>query len=347
MTAAPANGTTPGAALVQARGLICHFVPTGLFRHGPTVKAVTEINIALSRGEAVGLVGESGSGKSTVGRLLLALLRPTAGQVLFDGADLATLDKAAQRRLRRRMQLVFQDPYSSLDPRRRVGAQIADGLDIHDIVPASKRHERVTALLEQVGLAASHAERFPHEFSGGQRQRIGIARALATQPDFLVADEPVSALDVSIQAQVLALLADLRTRLGLAMLFISHDLPAVRHLCDRVVVMYLGRVMEEGPTAAVFAAPRHPYTAALLSATPSLDPARRRQRILLRGEPPSPVDPPSGCVFRTRCPYALPACGQSVPALRPFGMPGQFKACIRDDIAIEGGMNRPLQAVTK
>jgi peptide/nickel transport system ATP-binding protein len=186
-------------------------------------------------------------------------------------------------------------------------------------------------------LPGSHADRFPHQFSGGQRQRIGIARALATEPDFLVADEPVSALDVSIQAQVLALLADLRTRLGLAMLFISHDLPAVRHLCDRVVVMYLGRVMEEGPTEAVFAAPRHPYTAALLSAAPSLDISRRRSRILLRGEPPSPVAPPSGCVFRTRCPYALPACAEAVPPLRPFGSPGQFKACIRDDIAVGSG----------
>jgi oligopeptide/dipeptide ABC transporter ATP-binding protein len=347
MTAAVSTRKVSATPLVEARGLSCHFAPTGIFKRGRKVQAVTEIDIALSRGEAVGLVGESGSGKSTVGRLLLALLQPTAGNVLFEGNDLTSLDKLAQRRLRRRMQLVFQDPYSSLDPRRRVGAQIADGLDIHDIVPVSERPKRVTALLEQVGLPASHAERFPHEFSGGQRQRIGIARALATQPDFLVADEPVSALDVSIQAQVLALLADLRTRLGLAMLFISHDLPAVRHLCDRVVVMYLGRVMEEGPTAAVFAAPRHPYTAALLSAAPSLDPARRRQRILLRGEPPSPVDPPSGCVFRTRCPYALPACAESVPALRPFGMPGQFKACIRDDIAIEGGVSGSPEAMKK
>ena len=341
MTGIPASGAAASSAepLVQGRGLTCHFAPTGILRRGRIVRAVTDVEIALSCGEAVGLVGESGSGKSTVGRLLLALLRPTAGQILFEGTDLATLGKAAQRRLRRRMQLVFQDPYSSLDPRRRVGAQIADGLAIHDIVPAAERPARVTALLEQVGLPASHAGRFPHEFSGGQRQRIGIARALATQPDFLVADEPVSALDVSIQAQVLALLADLRTRLGLAMLFISHDLLAVRHLCDRVVVMYLGRVMEEGPTAAVFAAPRHPYTAALLSAAPSLDPTRRRKRILLRGEPPSPVEPPSGCVFRTRCPYALPACAETVPKLRPFGRPDQFKACIRDDIAIDGSVN--------
>lgn len=340
MTAAVA-GSRPEASsalLVQARRLTCHFAPNRLFRRGPTVKAVTEIDISLSRGEAVGLVGESGSGKSTVGRLLLALLKPTAGEVLFDGIDLAHIDKAAQQRLRRRMQLVFQDPYSSLDPRRRVGDQIAEGLRIHDIVTAPERAKRVVALLEQVGLPGSHTERFPHEFSGGQRQRIGIARALATEPEFLVADEPVSALDVSIQAQVLALLADLRTRLGLAMLFISHDLPAVRHLCDRVVVMYLGRVMEEGPTDAVFAAPSHPYTVALLSAAPSLDLSRRRTRVLLPGEPPSPVAPPSGCVFRTRCPYALPACAEMVPRLRPFGVPGQYKACIRDDIAAASGV---------
>jgi peptide/nickel transport system ATP-binding protein len=336
MSAAASAVDRPQAApLVEGRGLSCHFAPTRLLGRGPTVKAVTGADIALSGGEAVGLVGESGSGKSTVGRLLLALLKPTAGEVLFEGTDLAGVDAGSLRRLRRRMQLVFQDPYSSLDPRRRVGDQIADGLVIHDIVPAGARAERVAALLDQVGLPASHAQRFPHEFSGGQRQRIGIARALATGPDFLVADEPVSALDVSIQAQVLALLADLRTRLGLAMLFISHDLLAVRHLCDRVVVMYLGRVMEEGPTEAVFAAPRHPYTAALLSAAPSFDATRRRARILLRGEPPSPVAPPSGCVFRTRCPYALPACAESMPTLRPFGEPGQYKACIRDDIAMD------------
>ncbi|WP_144183455.1 ABC transporter ATP-binding protein [Elioraea rosea] len=322
------------APLVEAEGLTCHFRSTALFRRGPTVRAVSGVDIAVSRGEAVGLVGESGSGKSTVGRLLLGLLKPTAGSVRFDGCDLATLATAELRLLRRRMQLVFQDPYSSLDPRRRVGAQIADGLAIHDLVPASERPRRVAALLDQVGLPAAYAERYPHEFSGGQRQRIGIARALATEPDFLVADEPVSALDVSIQAQVLALLAELRPRLGLAMLFISHDLPAVRHLCDRVVVMYLGRVMEEGPADAVFASPQHPYTVALLSAAPSLDPTRRRTRILLRGEPPSPINPPSGCVFRTRCPFAISACADGVPPLRPAGRTGQRKACIRDDIDV-------------
>jgi oligopeptide/dipeptide ABC transporter ATP-binding protein len=226
------------------------------------------------------------------------------------------------------MQIVFQDPHSSLDPRRPVGAQIADGLTIHRLVPAAQRRHRVHALLDQVGLPAQHADRYPHEFSGGQRQRIGIARALATEPDFLVADEPVSALDVSVQAQVLALLADLRARLGLALLFISHDLAVVRSLCDRVVVLYLGRVMEAGPVAEVFNAPRHPYTQALLSAVPSLDAARRRTRILLPGDPPSPSDPPSGCVFRTRCAMAAAACAEAVPALLPVEA-GHSAACIR------------------
>ena len=233
--------------------------------------------------------------------------------------------------LRRRMQLVFQDPYASLDPRRRVGAQIADGLVIHRIGPRGEHPARVAALLEQVGLEPAHAGRFPHEFSGGQRQRIGIARALAPGPDLLVADEPVSALDVSVQAQVLALLADLRARLGVALLFISHDLAVVRHLCDRVAVMYLGRVVEEGPSALLFAAPRHPYTRALLSASPQLDPAHRRTRINLPGEPPSPMAPPSGCVFRTRCSLAMAACADAVPAWRELGG-GHRVACIREEI---------------
>jgi len=289
---------------------------------------VTDVSLAVGRGEAVGLVGESGSGKSTIGRLLLGLLAPSEGKVLLDGAELAGKSGAALRDVRRRMQLVFQDPYSSLDPRRRIGDQIADGLAIHGLVPRAGRGARVEALLEQVGLPPGHAERFPHEFSGGQRQRVGIARALATGPEFLVADEPVSALDVSVQAQVLALLADLRSRLGLGLLFISHDLHVVRSLCDRVLVLYLGRVMEEGPAADVLREPRHPYTRALLSASPSLDPARRRTRILLNGEPPSPADPPSGCVFRTRCSWAVPDCASAVPALRAVGLQHRA-ACIR------------------
>ncbi len=317
------------AMLVAAEHLTRRFETPGLFRRAAPVQAVTDVSLAVGRGEAVGLVGESGSGKSTVGRLLLGLLPPSAGRISFDGTDLATASPAALRQLRRRMQLVFQDPYGSLDPRRKVGAQIADALDIHALLPPAARPARVAELLEQVGLAAEHAGRYPHAFSGGQRQRIGIARALATGPDFLVADEPVSALDVSVQAQVLALLADLRARLGLAMLFISHDLPVVRHLCDRVVVLYLGRIMEQGRVDSVFARPRHPYTRALLSAAPSLHPARRRTRILLAGDPPSPANPPSGCVFRTRCPSAIAACAEAVPPLRDPG-DGQAMACIRD-----------------
>jgi len=318
--------------LLAADALGKQFAPRGWLRGRRPVQAVTDVTISLAPGEAVGLVGESGSGKTTVGRLLLGLLAPTQGRVMFDGTDLARADRASMRSLRRRMQIVFQDPSSSLDPRRRVGAQIGDGLAIHRLASRAQRTERVHALLQEVGLGPEHAERYPHEFSGGQRQRVGVARALATGPDFLVADEPVSALDVSVQAQVLALLADLRVRRHLTLLFISHDLPVVRHLCNRVVVMYLGRVMEQGPTAEVFAQPRHPYTRALLSATPRLDAAQRRQRILLAGDPPSPSDPPSGCVFRTRCQHALPACAEAVPALRPAGAEAHRFSCIRDDL---------------
>jgi peptide/nickel transport system ATP-binding protein len=315
--------------LVQAEKLGRHFSSGGFFSRGPALRAVTDLDLAIAPGEIVGLVGESGSGKSTVGRLLLGLLPASSGRVLFDERDLAGVSRREERRLRRRMQLVFQDPYSSLDPRRAVGSQIADGLAIHGLAPPAEWRQRVEALLQQVGLDAAHADRYPHEFSGGQRQRIAIARALATGPDFLVADEPVSALDVSVQAQVLKLLADLRRDLGLAILFISHDLSAVRHLCDRVVVLYLGRIMEEGQIEAVFARPAHPYTAALLSAVPSLDPKHRRARIVLAGDPPSPVDPPSGCVFRTRCPFAVAACAATPPGLAPIGRPDHRAACIR------------------
>ncbi len=257
---------------------------------------------------------------------MLGLLKPTAGRVLLDGADIARAPSAEQRR---RMQLVFQDPFASLDPRRRVGAQIADGLAIHRLAPrANGQRARVAALLNKSASTQRTPTRYPHEFSGGQRQRIGIARALAPNPDVLVADEAVSALDVSVQAQILALFADLRTRLGIGLLFISHDLTVVRALCDRVLVLYLGRVVEEGPAARVLDRPLHPYTQALLSASPSLDPARRRVRILLAGDPPSPSDPPSGCVFRTRCPRAIPACAETVPSLDEHE-PAHRAACIR------------------
>ena len=316
------------APLIEARGLSKIFTAGGVFKRGRAVQAVRDVDVGLAAGESVGVVGESGSGKSTLGRLMLGLLPATEGTVRFDGRPLDRISRAEWRTLRRRMQIVFQDPYGSLDPRRRVGAQIADGLAIHGLVPAGERDRRVGEILTMVGLDPLQASRFPHEFSGGQRQRIGIARALATGPDFLVADEPVSSLDVSIQAQILELLGRLRRDLGLALLFISHDLPVVRHLCDRVVVMYLGRVMEEGPAERIFAEPAHPYTRALISATPRLDPARRARRILLPGDPPSPSDPPSGCVFRTRCAHAIEACAQQVPQLRPFGEARRV-ACIR------------------
>ena len=315
-------------ALIEARGLSKTFPGKGMFRKGRPVQAVRGIDAAVARGEAVGVVGESGSGKSTLGRLMLGLMPASDGEVLVEGRPLAGVSGAEWRRLRQRLQIVFQDPYGSLDPRRKVGSQIADGIVLHHRASGREVAEKVSALLTRVGLDPAHAQRFPHEFSGGQRQRIGIARALATNPDFLVADEPVSALDVSIQAQVVQLLDELRRDLGLALLFISHDLPVVAHLCDRVIVMYLGRVMEEGPAKAIFAAPAHPYTRALLSATPRLDPARRLTRILLPGDPPSPANPPSGCVFRTRCAHAVEACAATVPELLPFE-DGRRVACIR------------------
>jgi peptide/nickel transport system ATP-binding protein len=321
--------TTPSATpLVEAKGLSKIFHTGGLFRRGRAVQAVRAVDAGVARGEALGVVGESGSGKSTLGRLMLGLMPASAGTVSFDGRPLGRSSGRDWRALRRRMQIVFQDPYGSLDPRRRVGAQIADGLAIHRVGDAGQRAQRVAGMLERVGLDPSYAQRYPHEFSGGQRQRIGLARALASGPDFLVADEPVSALDVSIQAQIVQLLAELRRDLGLAMLFISHDLPVVRHLCDRVMVMYLGRVMEEGPAEAVFTSPAHPYTRALISATPQLRPDRRAGRILLAGDPPSPSNPPSGCVFRTRCAHARPACAETVPELRPHGEARRV-ACIR------------------
>ncbi len=319
-----------GEPLVRGEGLTRAFKRRGsLFRRGAPVMALRGVDITVHRGEAVGVVGESGCGKSTLGRVLLRLMPPTDGRVLFEGQDLAQQPAARLRMLRRRMQMVFQDPYGSLDPRRTVGAQIADGMEIHGLAEGHTARDRVAALLRQVGLDPDHARRLPHEFSGGQRQRIAVARALATEPDFIVADEPVSALDVSIQAQVVNLLADLRAELGLALLFISHDLHVVRHLCDRLVVMYLGRVMEEGPARDIFLAPAHPYTRALLAATPSLSHGGG-QGAPLAGEVPSIANPPSGCVFRTRCPMAQPECGAEVPPLRPMpGMSGRQIACRR------------------
>jgi oligopeptide/dipeptide ABC transporter ATP-binding protein len=315
--------------LVQADSLSRNFpIRKGILGRPHDVWAVNDVDIVVKRGEILGVVGESGCGKSTLGRLLLGLLRPSAGSVQFDGEDISKIHGSARRKICRRMQMIFQDPYASLDPRRSIGAQVADGLRVHAVVPAREVNAEVGRLLEHVGLDPMIAKRRPHEFSGGQRQRIAVARALATRPDFIVADEPVSALDVSIQAQVVNLLADLRSELGLALMFISHDLHVVRHLCDRLVVMYLGRVVEEGPAREVFADPGHPYTVALLGAAPSMRGKEALQRPILKGDLPSPANPPSGCAFRTRCPLASQECAQAVPALTPYGSQRRV-ACIK------------------
>lgn len=321
-------------ALIEVRNLRKWFpIRQGLFRRViANVKAIDEVSFSIRRGEVLAVVGESGSGKSTLGRLILRLTEATGGEIRLDDIDLIHLGNAELRAIRRRMQIIFQDPFSSLNPHMRIGDALQEVLFVQRIGNnAAERRSRVAALLEQVGLRPGAAERFPHEFSGGQRQRIGIARALAVAPEFIVADEPVSALDVSIQAQVVNLLQDLKDRLGLTIMFISHDLAVVRHIADRVAVLYLGRLMEVGPAKDVFRHPLHPYTEALLAAVP--DPRRgvRKHRILLKGDIPSPVNPPSGCVFRTRCPYALPACAEAIPTLR-FVEPGRQKACIRDDL---------------
>jgi len=296
------------------------------------VKAVDGVSFTLKQGEVLGLVGESGSGKTTVGRTILRLIEPTSGAIRFEGSDVAHLRPAELREFRRRAQPIFQDPFASLDPRMRVEQIIAEPLAVHGLVAnAEDRRAQVAELLTQVGLAADHMTRYPHEFSGGQRQRIGIARALAVKPELVVADEPVSALDVSIQAQVVNLLRELQQRLGLALLFIAHDLAVVEYISDRILVMYLGKVMELAPADELCRKPKHPYTEALLSAVPVPDPDRRGKRIVLQGDIPSPIAPPSGCVFRTRCPYAIAACAREVPDLREVS-PGHFKACIRDDV---------------
>ncbi len=306
---------------------------SGLFASRARLRALDGVSLTVGRGEVVGVVGESGSGKTTLGRAVLRLLVPNAGRILFDGVDITNLSRRALRPIRPRMQLVFQDPFASLNPRMTVRGIVGAPLTVHRQVSRAEHAVAVGEALELVGLPPGAAERYPHEFSGGQRQRIGIARALILRPDFLVADEPVSALDVSIQAQVINLLLELQSRLSLAILFIAHDLAVVGHISDRIAVMYLGRIVELGPTREVLSHPLHPYTEALFAAAPVPDPRRRGRRALLTGDIPSPIAPPSGCAFRTRCRYALPACAEARPEFREK-QPGHFAACIRDDLTL-------------
>jgi oligopeptide transport system ATP-binding protein len=291
-----------------------------------TVKAVQNVNVEISPGETVGLVGESGSGKSTLGRLILKLLEPTQGKVFFDGRDLSTLGRAELRALRREMQLVFQDPYASLNPRMRVRSIVGEGIEIHKLARGREKENRIVELLNMVGMGSDAMNRFPHEFSGGQRQRIGIARALAVNPRFLVLDEPVSALDVSIQAQIINLLQDLQEKLNLTYLFIAHDLRVVEHISNRVAIMYLGKIVEIASRDEIYLRPHHPYTRALLSAIPTVDTAHKPERIKLPGEMPSPMNPPPGCAFHPRCPYAKDVCRTVEPKLET-GRGGHAVAC--------------------
>lgn len=316
--------------LLRVDHLVKYFpIYRGVFRHEVgAVHAVDDVTFEVYRGETLGLVGESGCGKTTAGRTILQLYKPTSGHVQFEGVDLVALNGGDMRRMRRKLQMIFQDPYASLDPRMTIGAIIGEPLVVHNVGNAQEIRDRVKYLLEVVKLSPSFTDRYPHEFSGGQRQRIGIARALALQPSFIVCDEPISSLDVSIQAQVVNLLDDLQEQFHLTYLFIAHDLSMVRHLCDRVAVMYLGVVVEMAPRADLYRAPLHPYTQALLSAVPIPDPVAdaKRRRVILEGDVPSPVDPPSGCRFRTRCPIAKPICAEQIPEFREL-RPEDFVAC--------------------
>jgi oligopeptide/dipeptide ABC transporter ATP-binding protein len=329
--------------LVRVDNLVKYFPvrSAGLIRRTVgQVQAVDDVSLTIPRGKTLGLVGETGSGKSTLARCVAGLIPVTSGRVTFNGRDITNLSRRAMRPVRREIQMIFQDPYSSLNPRRRVGAIIGDPFVIHKTATGAERKRQVQELMERVGLNPEHYNRFPAEFSGGQRQRIGVARALALRPQLIICDEPVSALDVSIQAQVLNLLSDLQQDYGLSYLFIAHDLEVVRHVSDSVAVMYLGRIGESGPEEAVYTSPRHPYTAALLSAAPAADPdaAASRQRIILTGDVPSPIDPPSGCRFHPRCPKAQPLCGEQEPPLevKAGDVPTHLTAC---HVPVEAGEN--------
>ncbi|MBM3531615.1 MAG: dipeptide ABC transporter ATP-binding protein [Alphaproteobacteria bacterium] len=313
---------TAPAPLIEVDSLVKHFpIRKGFFSSSEagTVRAVDGISFTVARGETLGLVGESGCGKSTTGRLMLRLIDPTSGALRYDGTDLAQISPKQMRERRRELQIIFQDPYSSLNPRMTVESIITEPLVIHGIGNAASRRARAHELLDIVGLARSYANRYPHEFSGGQRQRIGIARALALRPQFVVCDEPVSALDVSIQAQVINLMQDLQKEFGLTYLFISHNLAVIRHIADRVAVMYLGKIVELTDKHSLYTEPKHPYTQALLSAIPIANPDRQRQRVVLTGDVPSPINPPAGCRFHTRCPYAEARCKTMEPPLIDVG----------------------------
>ena len=325
--------------LLEVNHLKKHFpVRSGIFsRVEAHVRAVDGISFDIAPGETLGLVGESGCGKSTAGRSILRLIEPTSGEIRFKGTDIINLDRESMRKLRREMQIIFQDPYASLNPRMTVGSIVGEPLAIHKIAKGREREDRVAEILRRVGLRPEHMRRYPHEFSGGQRQRIGIARALALNPQLIIGDEPVSALDVSIQAQVINLLEDLQEEFGMAYLIIAHDLSVVQHMSNRIAVMYLGRIVELSAADGIVMSPRHPYTEALLSAVPEPDPSVKKQsRIILTGDVPSPVNPPSGCRFHTRCPYKEDRCVSEEPEMRQVA-PGHFSAChFSEDIFIRG-----------